>query len=88
VSIVSDLAVSAPEDALSTSEGIATAIPRGVPGPAQPVRVANAGAHHASRSAESPGSPIKSGGLEVHNSLLNMVLHETPQIRRDDPASE
>jgi CRP/FNR family transcriptional regulator, cyclic AMP receptor protein len=28
------------------------------------------------------------GHLQVHSSLLNMVLHETPQIRRDDPGSE
>jgi hypothetical protein len=25
--------------------------------------------------------------LEVHNSLLSMVLHETPEIKRDDDAS-
>jgi len=28
------------------------------------------------------------GHLEVHGSLLNMVLHETPQIRQDDPGSD
>jgi hypothetical protein len=24
------------------------------------------------------------GDLEVHNSLLNVVLHDNPQLRRDD----
>jgi CRP/FNR family transcriptional regulator, cyclic AMP receptor protein len=27
------------------------------------------------------------GKLEVHNSLLNVVLHDNPQIRRDASAS-
>ena len=28
------------------------------------------------------------GKIEVHNSLLNAVLHEKPEIERDDPSSE
>ena len=28
------------------------------------------------------------GHLEVHNSLLSMVLHETPEIKRDDDAGD
>jgi len=28
------------------------------------------------------------GHLEVHNSLLSMVLHETPEIRRDQDVSD
>jgi CRP/FNR family transcriptional regulator, cyclic AMP receptor protein len=28
------------------------------------------------------------GELEVHNSLLTMVLHEAPEIRRDDDSGE
>ena len=27
------------------------------------------------------------GKIEVHNSLLNAVLHEKPEIERDDPSS-
>jgi hypothetical protein len=28
------------------------------------------------------------GKIEVHNSLLNAVLHEKPEIERDDPSSK
>jgi len=28
------------------------------------------------------------GKIEVHNSLLNAVLHERPEIERDDPSSK
>ena len=28
------------------------------------------------------------GKIEVHNSLLNAVLHEKPEIKRDDPSNE
>ncbi|MGB7121116.1 MAG: helix-turn-helix domain-containing protein, partial [Bradyrhizobium sp.] len=28
------------------------------------------------------------GKIEVHNSLLNAVLHEKPEIVRDDPSSK
>jgi CRP/FNR family transcriptional regulator, cyclic AMP receptor protein len=28
------------------------------------------------------------GDLEVHNSLLSMVLHEAPEIRRGDDSDE
>ena len=27
------------------------------------------------------------GKIEVHNSLLNPILHEKPEIERDDPSS-
>ena len=28
------------------------------------------------------------GKIEVHNSLLNAVLHESPELERDDPSSK
>ena len=54
-------------------------------GPARRVAAAHETIAHSPRGSDRKlGFTDYNGHLEVHNSLLNMVLHEKPQITRDE----